>query len=67
MASTFRKGDRVVVIDEGDNPGTKGKVGTVLDDGSLSGGLMPVKGIAGRLSEIVRGYPSYYPEQLKHA
>lgn len=64
----FRKGDQVVVIDGGaDNPGTEGKTGVVVDDGSLSGGLIGVKGIDGRLAEAIKGYRGYYAEQLAPA
>ncbi|WP_255951575.1 hypothetical protein [Streptomyces odontomachi] len=63
----FKAGDRVVVVDGGDFPGTEGRTGTVVDDGALSGGLMPVKGIFGRVKEIVLGYPGYYAEQLRKA
>lgn len=64
----FRKGDKVVVTYGGiDNPGTEGKTGVVMDDGSKSGGLIGVKGIDGRLKEAVLGVRGYYAEQLKHA
>ncbi|MFL4904847.1 hypothetical protein ACJ6WF_17070 [Streptomyces sp. MMS24-I2-30] len=64
----FRKGDTVTVIDGGtDNPGTEGCTGTVVDDGSLSGGLIAVKGIDGRFAEAIKGYRGYTADQIKHA
>lgn len=64
----FNVGDKVVVVDGGaDNPGTEGRTGTVVDDGSLSGGLIAVKGIQGRVKEAVLGYRGYYAEQLRKA
>ena len=62
----FKKGDRVIVIAEGpENPGTEGRTGTVVDDGSLSGGLIAVKGIDGRVTEAVMGYRGYTADQLR--
>ncbi|MFI9598901.1 hypothetical protein ACIHCX_03300 [Streptomyces sp. NPDC052043] len=62
----FKIGDRVIVVaaDE-ENAGTVGKTGTVVDDGSLSGGLIGVKGIDGRFTEAVKGYRGYTADQLK--
>ena len=63
-----RKGDRVTVTNpSSDNRGTKGKRGVVVDDGSLSGGLIGVKGIDGRVAEAVKGYRGYYAEELTRA
>ncbi|MFJ9420722.1 hypothetical protein [Streptomyces sp. NPDC101249] len=65
---TYRKGDRVKVIDGGvENRGTEGKTGEVVIDGTLSGGLISVKGIDGRLAEAVKGYRGYYADQLRKA
>lgn len=64
----FREGDKVTVTNP--NPGNqrfRGKTGTVIDDGSKSGGLMAVKGIDGRLAETVKGFPGFYPEELSSA
>jgi len=63
---TFNKGDRVVVVSAGsENAGTEGATGVVVDDGSLSGGLIAVKGIDGRLAEAVKGYRAYTADQLR--
>ncbi|MFF8784794.1 hypothetical protein [Streptomyces sp. NPDC015125] len=64
----FCKGDRVTVTNP--NPGNaryRGKTGTVVDDGSKSGGLLGVKGIDGRLAEAVKGIPGFYAEELSAA
>ncbi|MFF3928229.1 hypothetical protein [Streptomyces hirsutus] len=62
----FKKGDRVIVVAAGpENAGTVGKTGTVVDDGSLSGGDIAVKGIDGRVTEAVKGYRAYAPDQLR--
>lgn len=64
----FKKGDRVTVVAAGpENAGTVGKTGTVFDDGALSGGLIAVKGIDGRISEAVKGYRGYTSDQLRKA
>lgn len=64
----FSKGDKVTVTEGGsDNPGTEGKTGTVVDDGSLSGGLIGVKGIDGRITEAVKGYRGYTDDQLERS
>lgn len=64
----FRKGDRVTVTNpSSDNRGTKGKQGVVVDDGSLSGGLIAVKGIDGRLAEALKGHRGFYAEELTRA
>lgn len=66
--SVYSKGDRVTVIDGGvDNPGTEGKTGTVVNDGSLSGGLIAVKGIDGKVIEALKGYRGYTADQLRKA
>ncbi|MEV7975402.1 hypothetical protein [Streptomyces sp. NPDC086519] len=66
--SVYKIGDRVTVVSAGpDNPGTEGKTGVVVDDDSLSGGLIAVKGIDGRIAEAVKGYRGYYAEQLRKA
>ncbi|MGK5733307.1 hypothetical protein [Streptomyces sp. URMC 124] len=62
----FRKGDKVVVVEGGsENPGTEGRQGVVFYDGALSGGLIAVKGIDGRLRETVQGYRGYTADQLR--
>lgn len=64
--STYSKGDKVTVVDGGlDNPGTEGKTGFVVEDGTLSGGLIAVKGIDSRFAEAVKGYRGYYADQLR--
>lgn len=66
--SDFRNGDRVIVVAAGpENAGTVGETGTVVDDGTLSGGEITVKGIDGRLAEAVKGYRSYTADQLRKA
>lgn len=66
--SLFSKGDKVTVTSGGtDNPGTEGKTGTVVDDGSLSGGELAVKGIDGRVAEAIKGYRAYTADQLRRA
>ncbi|MFF7329689.1 hypothetical protein [Streptomyces sp. NPDC008150] len=55
---------RVVWADP-ENAGTEGRTGTVVDDGSLSGGLVALKGIDSRLTEAVKGYRSYTADQLE--
>ncbi|MFD4596756.1 hypothetical protein ACFWPQ_01860 [Streptomyces sp. NPDC058464] len=66
--SVYQTGDRVVVVSAGpENAGTVGKTGTVVDDGTLSGGLIAVKGIDGRIAEAVKGYRGYYADQLRKA
>lgn len=62
---SFRKGDRVTVANPSrENSTAKGKTGTVVDDGSKSGGLMTVKGIDGRVAEAVKGFRGFYAEEL---
>lgn len=64
----FRKGDKVTVIDGGqDHPGTEGKTGIVHDDGPYGSDLISVRGIDGRLKEAVLGYRGYTADQLKHS
>lgn len=64
----FSKGDRVVVVSAGpENAGTEGATGVVVDDGSLSGGEIAVKGIDGRFAEAVKGYRAYTADQLRQA
>lgn len=65
----FKKGDRVVVVSAGpENAGTVGKKGVVFYELSdWSEGLVTVKGIDGRVTEAVRGYRSYSPDQLRRA
>ncbi|MFD8771409.1 hypothetical protein [Streptomyces sp. NPDC059916] len=64
--SQFSVGDTVEIIAAGpENAGTVGQTGTVIDDGSLSGGEIAVKGIDGRLTEKVRGYRAYTADQLR--
>ncbi|MFE9886852.1 hypothetical protein [Streptomyces scopuliridis] len=66
--ATFSKGDQVTVVSAGpENAGTEGKSGTVVDDGSLSGGDIAVKGIDGRIAEAIKGYRAYTADQLKQA
>lgn len=65
---TYRRGDRVTVTNP--NPGrdhVRGKTGVVVSDGSASGGLIAVKGVDGRLAEMVKGYPGFYAEELSPA
>ncbi|WP_333745127.1 hypothetical protein [Streptomyces ardesiacus] len=65
---SFKKGDPVIVVAAGpENEGTVGKTGVVVDDGALSGGDIAVKGIDGRVTEAIKGYRSYTPNQLRKA
>lgn len=59
----FSKGDKVTVT-TGD---AAGRTGTVVDDGSKSGGLMAVKGIDGRVTEAVKGYRGYTEDEISHS
>lgn len=62
---SFKVGDRVVVMDEGNNRWTKGKTGKVVfvqSDGSLL-----VDGVYGRFMDAMLGWPAYRPEQLRAA
>jgi hypothetical protein len=62
----FRKGDRVTVVATGpENAGTVGKTGTVFYD--EADGEVAVKGIDGRITEAVKGYRTYAPNQLRKA
>lgn len=55
--SAYKAGDRVTVVSAGpENVGTEGRTGTVVDDGSLSGGDIAVK-----------GYRAYAADQLRKA
>ncbi|MFF2852645.1 hypothetical protein ACFVT5_41090 [Streptomyces sp. NPDC058001] len=64
--STFEKGDRVTVVAaDPEYAATIGESGVVLDDGSLSGGLIAVKGIYSRGKELLLGYPAYTADQLR--
>lgn len=56
----FNKGDKVTVT-TGD---AAGRTGTVVSDGSKSGGLIGVKGIDGRVTEAVKGYRGYTADQI---
>lgn len=64
----YRPGDRVTITNpHPENAKYRGKTGTVLDDGSKSGGLIAVKGLDGRLKEAVAGYRGFYAEELTQA
>lgn len=64
----FRKGDRVTVVAaDPENAGTVGKTGTVFYTEAEGDGQVAVKGIDGRLAEAVKGYRSYWPNQLRRA
>lgn len=66
--SSFRKGDRVVVVSAGpENAGTEGETGVVFYDESEANGEIAVKGIDGRIAEAVKGYRTYSPDQLRKA
>lgn len=65
---TYRPGDRVTITNPTpENAKYRGKTGTVVDDGSKSGGLIPVKGLDGRVREAVAGYRGFYAEELTRA
>lgn len=62
---TFRPGDHATVTNpEPENAQYRGKTGTVVDDGSKSGGLIPVRGLDGRLKEAVAGHQGFYADEL---
>jgi hypothetical protein len=64
----FQPGDTVTVTNPApDNAAYRGKTGTVLDDGSKSGGLIAVKGLDGRIREAVAGYRGFYADELTKA
>lgn len=64
----FKPGDRVTITNPSrENAAYRGKTGTVLDDGSKSGGLIAVKGLDGRIREAVAGYRGFYANELTKA
>jgi hypothetical protein len=64
----YRPGDRVTITNpHPENAKWRGLTGTVVDDGSKSGGLIPVKGLDGRIKEAVAGYRGFYAEELTRA
>lgn len=64
--SSFKKGDRVVVIAAGpENAGTVGRTGFVFYDETEADGEICVKGIDHRVTEAVKGYRTYTPDQLR--
>lgn len=66
--SSFKKGDRVVVVAAGpENAGTVGKTGTVFYGESEADGEIAVKGIDGKVTEVIKGYRTYAPDQLRRA
>jgi hypothetical protein len=65
---SFQSGDRVRVTSPApERSAHRGKTGTVLDDGSRSGGLIAVKGIEGRVREAVGGCIGFYANELTKA
>lgn len=65
---TYRPGDRVTITSPApERAAYRGKTGTVIDDGSKSGGLIPVKGLDGRLREAIAGYVGFYADELTGA
>jgi hypothetical protein len=64
----LKKGDRVTVVAAGpENAGTVGKTGVVFYDESEADGEICVKGIDSRITEAVKGYRTYAPDQLRKA
>lgn len=64
----YRPGDRVTITNpHRENAKYRGRTGTILDDGSKSGGLIPVAGLDGRVREAVAGYRGFYSEELTRA
>ncbi|MFF4644705.1 hypothetical protein [Streptomyces sp. NPDC001389] len=62
---SFKVGDRVTVVEEGNNRWTKGKTGEVVfvqSDGSLL-----VDGLSSGFMDALMGWPAYRPEQLRAA
>ena len=61
----FRKGDKVTVTNPSpENAGTKGKTGVVFYPGPDADGLVTVKGIDGRVTEAVKGYRGFTPDEI---
>lgn len=61
----FQTGDTVTVTNPSpENVAYRDRTGTVLDDGSKSGGLIAVKGLDGRIREAVAGYRGFYADEL---
>lgn len=64
----FKLGDRVTITrPHPERAAYRGKTGTVIDDGSKSGGLIGVKGLDGRIREAVAGYMGFYADELTGA
>jgi hypothetical protein len=64
----FKAGDRVKVVRPNlDHLAYEGRVGVCVDDGARAGGLIAVKGLGSRTSEMISGYPGFYAEELDHA
>jgi hypothetical protein len=65
---SFKKGDPVVVVAAGpENAGTVGKSGVVFYDESQADGEIAVKGIDSKVTEAIKGYRTYSPDQLQKA
>ncbi|MGW5851393.1 hypothetical protein ACWFQ8_26200 [Streptomyces sp. NPDC055254] len=62
---SFKVGDLVVVVDEGNNRWTKGKTGTVVF--VQSDGLLLVDGLGSGFMDALTGWPAYRPGQLRAA
>ncbi|MEU9300434.1 hypothetical protein [Streptomyces sp. NPDC048269] len=62
---SFNVGDRVVVVDEGNNRWTKGKTGSVVF--VQTDGLLLVEGLSSGFMDALTGLPAYRPEQLRPA
>lgn len=64
----FKTGDRVTITRPApERAAYRGKSGTVIDDGSKSGGLIAIKGLDGRIREAVAGYVGFYADELTGA
>lgn len=64
----YNPGDRVTITNPAPERAVyRGKTGTVVDDGSKSGGLIPIRGLDGRLKEAVAGYVGFYADELTKA
>ncbi len=64
----FKKGDRVVVIAAGpENAGTVGRTGFVFYDETEADGEICVQRIDGWLTEAIKGFRTYAPDQLRKA
>lgn len=64
----YKPGDRVTITNPApERADYRGRTGTVIDDGSKSGGLIGVKGLHGRIREKIAGHVGFYADELTGA